>query len=251
MADQNTRVELTPSALDSEAIDRLTNVSRLVLKSFPASPAYKLGISSGWRLLRISGGPPTDNAMQQAELETKINCLFADPSGDQAYMLKDAPWPFGMLTVPWPGQEFYNQITSGDSDGEDLVKYWQEGILTPYAQFAKPIEQYLSHDFQWFWEGWLGKVAQPEKLALHEDLHVLMLLALSKAVAANFDEAQFYFQASRASRIRANQANYARIDRSLDAYVESMLAEHSGNMEKALSSIEAAVPLKPDCSYKA
>src|SRR5262249_33973185 len=72
------------------------------------------------------------------------------------------------------------------------------------------------------------------------------ILALAYAIGSNWTDAEFYLNASRDSRIRANQASYSTIDMSMDRYTESLIAEAKGEQTRALELAVAAKQLAPD-----
>lgn len=231
------RSRLVRIDLDERTLDRLTEKSRLVLKTFPESPAHERGIRVGWRLLTVDGKSPSDDVVQETELGGPANLVFAAPGPGEIYALDRSLWPFGMVTVPWPGRSLARRIAWGACDTEDLSRFWKEGMLTPCAGFAEPLERLMSKGL---FTRFGGKVSAPSVIAASDDYTAMGLLALAKAVAGDFDAAQFYVAATRESRRRANQATHSTIQQSLEYYVESVIAEHRGDRPEALRLALAA-----------
>jgi hypothetical protein len=91
-----------------------------------------------------------------------------------------------------------------------------------------------------------GRTLPRTELAEHPEYSNLTILALAYAISSDWADAEFYLNASRASRIRANQASYSTIDMSMDRYTESLIAEAKGEQTRALELAVAAKQLAPD-----
>jgi len=236
-----TEIQMAPSQLD-RARDR----GQLVLKVHPHSPAEQLGLVAGWVVLSMERGSVDEDVIFGAQLDLKHRSfLFADPEG-RVYRSESMQWPFGIVAAPWPGRALAKAIVSADFGWEELTRFWKEGALSVYPPLIRPLERYLSRSKQSFWAALRGRTLPRTELAEHPEYNNLAILALAYAISSNWADAEFYLNASRDSRIRANQASYSTIDMSMDRYTESLIAEAKGEQTRARELAVAAKQLAPD-----
>ncbi|MEL6375167.1 MAG: hypothetical protein AAFR04_14505 [Pseudomonadota bacterium] len=239
--------QMVPIDMDAAAIEAASDRALLILKVHPASPAAHFGVQKSWRLLTVNGRAPDDATVFKAQMQGGATVVFADATGQQAHQLSGAVWPFGIVTVPWPGSAYARSIEKAQFDREDMTRFWKEGVLSPYPQFIDPLERYLSRGTLGLFERLKGqRVSSPDMIASVAEYPVLALLSLSYATAGQMDAAAYYLDATRASRQRAAQASYSSIDMSMDAYTESLIAEATGEHERALDAMRRAAQSSPD-----
>lgn len=228
------------------AAEKYTKEGRLVIKVYEDSPAAKLGIKKGWVLSKIGTNSATNKSIFNAEVSTSSKELILVDNDNTVWKTNKILWPVGMVTAPIISEKYKNQITRGQFDTEDIIRFWKEGMLDVYPKITSPIKRYLSKSNLPFARFLPFASNKNTKIIKNKDYISLYILSLSFIAQNKFDEAEVYLEAARKSHRNTKQRSISKVFASLEVYIVSKIANAHGEKESAISLAKEARELSPD-----
>ncbi len=215
---------------------------------FPHSPAALAGLSSGWRLTKISGKPVTQDRLLNAQLNGNTPLEFQDETG-QCHAWHHQHFPFGLdLSQPFDAA-FRKRIAQGamtDEDRSALIDRFRDGAVDPFADLIPCFQAALGAPQSVFVRLGLKQPAASDALPKdghHEYFNFLALGFLAQGKLELAGQA-----CDRADDIRAasEQRSFSMHPAAMALYCRAHIALAQGDENAAIAHAQKALSYYPD-----
>lgn len=131
---------------------RDTSAGWLVVRAWEGSPAAAAGIEQGWRLMSVSGQPPSETSLFLAMRDGHQKLEFADAQG-RVWAWEVAQFPLGLKLSAPVDAAFRRALFDVNRNREALIDQFEDAALANFAALEADFHKVLRAP-----GGWLAKL---------------------------------------------------------------------------------------------
>ena len=220
--------------------------SEILATVHEGSPAFFLGLKTGWILVSINRKPYDYKIMTTIKMMPKNRGRqryeFYDPRAKQRYLLKSKKWPFGMTLIPPPSKVVDGLLNGGDFSWNDVHAFWRYDLTAETAELYPALEAYCAKKVN---------RPRPETLPPKNEpysngviIEALACVSLAAFAAGHTERAAYMHRMTKARLKGIGSVSSYTV--SIHYYLGSLLSDLAGDHENAVRYARRAYQRAPD-----